>query len=164
KTLDIDSVFKHGANVCLGTDSTMSGGINLIAEFHKVREHFPRFEGSMLYKMVTENAAKALMLPKEYAFLDPKHTRNLLLVDANDHDPFENLLTMEAASIRLLMLDGNPIFGDTEWLEMLSLDEADYCLFRTGSKEKFVLGDPIEINDRIDEALGYHKDFPYLPF
>ncbi|MDP2172503.1 MAG: amidohydrolase family protein [Candidatus Cloacimonadaceae bacterium] len=164
KTMDIESAFRHNANVCIGTDSTMSGGVNLIAEFHKIREHFPSIKGNLLFKMVTENAVKALMLPREYACLNPKHTRNLLLVDANDNDPFENLLTIEATSIRYLMLDGIPIFGDADWLELLAVSDADYSFFKVGNRDKFVLGDPIKINNYIDAVLGYHKDFPYLPF
>jgi len=81
-----------------------------------------------------------------------------------EKDPFENLFTIEAATIKLLIVDGIPRFGDSMWMETLSLNEDDYSIFRTGNKEKFVLGDPMDMNDQIDAVLGYHKDFPYLPF
>jgi hypothetical protein len=71
---------------------------------------------------------------------------------------------MEAASIQLMVVDGIARFGDLEWMERLKLEEDKYTTFRTGNKEKFVLGDPMELNDEVDAALGYHKDFPYLPF
>lgn len=164
ETLKIDAALKYHANVCIGTDSTMSGGINLIAEFMKIKEHFPHIPASELYRMVTENAVKALNLPSVYASLNPTDCQNLLLVDAIERDPFENLFTIEAANIRLLVVDGIPRFGDSHWLESLALDEAPYSLFRTGSKEKFVIGDPMDLNEQIDAVLGYHKDFPYLPF
>jgi hypothetical protein len=164
QTLDIETSLKEGANVCIGTDSTMSGGINLIAEFMKIREVFPAFEARQLYKMTTENAARALMLPSSYARLDPAGTANLLLAEAVENDPFENLLDLDATTIQLLVVDGIPRYGDSEWMETLNLDEDNYTLFRTGNKEKFVLGDPQDLNETIDSALGYHKDFPYLPF
>jgi hypothetical protein len=164
QTLDIETALKEGANVCIGTDSTMSGGINLIAEFMKIREVFPAFEARQLYKMTTENAARALMLPVSYARLDPAGTANLLLAEAVENDPFENLLDLDATTIQLLVVDGIPRYGDSEWMETLNLDEDSYTLFRTGNKEKFVLGDPQDLNETIDSALGYHKDFPYLPF
>lgn len=164
KTFDIDAALQHNANVTIGTDSTMSGGVNLIAEYAKIRSMHPNIPLSTLYRFSTENAAKALMLPPDYAHLNPANTRQLLLVDSELHDPFENLLTLEAASIRLMIVDGIPRFGDSEWLETLGLNEDDYSVFRTGNKEKFVLGDPQELNDQIDAALGYHKDFAYLPF
>lgn len=164
ETLKIDAALKYKANVCIGTDSTMSGGINLIAEFIKIREHFPTIAGQELFRMATVNAARALMLPDSFAALDPTNCQNLLLLDKLDRDPFENLFSLEAANIKLLVVDGMPRFGDSEWLERLNLSENDYNTFRTGNKEKFVIGDPFDLNDQIDAVLGYHKDFPYLPF
>lgn len=164
ETLKIDAAMKYKANVCIGTDSTMSGGVNLIAEFLKIREHFPHIPLEELFRMVTSNAVKALYLPSDYAALNPAACHNLLLVDAMESDPFENLFSIEAATIRLLVVDGIPRFGDSQWMDTLSLNDADYTLFRTGSREKFVIGDPQELNDQIDSVLGYHKDFPYLPF
>ncbi|MDD3235918.1 MAG: amidohydrolase family protein [Candidatus Cloacimonetes bacterium] len=164
ETLKIDEALKCKANVCIGTDSTMSGGVNLIAEFLKIKEFFPHIKPSELYWMVTHNAVKALKLPDKYATLNPTNCDNLLLVDMVEKDPFENLYTIEAATIKLLIVDGIPRFGDSHWMEDLGLSEDDYSLFRTSHKEKFVLGDPQAMNDQIDEVLGYHKDFPYLPF
>ncbi|MDD2543289.1 MAG: amidohydrolase family protein [Candidatus Cloacimonetes bacterium] len=164
QTFDIDAALAAGTNVVIGTDSTMSGEINLIAEFAIIREHFPHIELSMLYRMVTENAAKALYLDPAYARLDPDNTRNLLLLDQLEKDPFENLLAMEMPGIKLLIVDGIPRYGDSEYLDLLDTSDNTYTIFRTGNREKFVIGDPLEINDLIDEALGYHKDFPFLPF
>ena len=164
ETLKIDAAMKYKANICIGTDSTMSGGINLIDEFIKIREFFPHIPAKELFRMATVNAAHALMLDKSFAELNPQGCSNLLLLDMVERDPFENLYALEAATIKLLVVDGIPRFGDSEWLETLGLSENDYCTFRTGNKEKFVIGDPIDLNDQIDNVLGYHKDFPYLPF
>lgn len=164
ETLKIDAVRKHQANVCIGTDSTMTGGTNLIAELLCIKEHHPHIPASELYRMVTQNAVQALKLPQRYSSLNPEECQNLLLTDLSEKDPFENLYTLEAATIRLLIVDSIPRFGDSEWMDILGLKEDKYTLFRTGTREKFVLGDPIDLNDQIDYVLGYHKDFPYLPF
>ena len=164
ETFKIDEALKLKANVCIGTDSTMSGGVNLIAELLTIREHFPHIKASELYRMVTQNAVRALKLPASYATLNSKDCTNLLLTDMIEKDPFQNLYSLEAASIKLLIVDGIPRFGDSHWLEILGLNEDDYSTFRTSNKEKFVLGDPMDLNDQIDAVLGYHKDFPYLPF
>ncbi|HRY83572.1 MAG TPA: amidohydrolase family protein [Candidatus Cloacimonadota bacterium] len=164
ETLKVEAALQAGVNVCIGTDSTMSGGINLISEFILAHEKFPALPLSTLYKMASENGAKALMLPPRYGFLQPDRTENMLLMDLVDRDPFRTLLAAEAENIRLLVRDGIPLFGDSQWLEWLDVDMEKYSTFRTGSREKFVIGDPQELNDRIDAVLGYHKDFPYLPF
>lgn len=164
ETLKIDAALRCHANVVIGTDSTMSGATNLIGEFTLIREHFPHIPIRELYRMVTQNAVKALYLPPVYGSLNPKNTQNLLLTDAIESDPFENLLALEPAHIKLLVVDGIPRYGDSEYFELFDVKEGDYSFFRTGNKEKFVIGDPMEINESIDAALGYHKDFPYLPF
>lgn len=164
ETFKIDQALKHGANVVIGTDSTMSGGTNLIAEFEIIRTNFPHLPLNQLYKMVTENAVKALYLSPEYAKLNPEDTRNLLLVDQLEKDPFENLIGLDMAGIKLLVVDGIPRYGDSHFLENFPDVGEEYTIFRTGNREKFVIGDPLEINDQIDAALGYHKDFPFLPF
>jgi len=164
KTFAADYAVQAGVNVVIGTDSTMSGSVNLFDEFANALKAYPAIGTRMLYKMTTENAVKALMLPAHYAHLDPNRTHNLLLVDMIDKDPFDNLLCIDAANIVLMILDDVPLFGDLEWLAYFDVDGDQYSIFRTGSREKFVLGDPIDLNDRIDAELGYHKDFPYLPF
>ncbi|MCB5265116.1 MAG: amidohydrolase family protein [Candidatus Cloacimonetes bacterium] len=164
KTLDIAAVLEHKANVVIGTDSTMSGGVNLIAEFATIREHYPQIPASELYRMVTQNAVKALRLHKRYGALDPENTQNLLLIDQIEKDPFENLMELEMKGIQLLLVDGLPRYGDSWLLDLFPDADAEYTIFRTGNREKFVIGDPLEINDQIDAALGYHKDFPFLPF
>jgi hypothetical protein len=164
KTFDIASAMVANANVVIGTDSTMSGEISLIAEFEVIREHFPQIPLKELYRMVTVNAAKALYLDPAYATLNPANPRNLLILDQMESDPFENLLAMEMMGIKLLIVDGVPRYGDSEYLDLLDTGGNEYTIFRTGNREKFVIGDPMEINDQIDNALGYHKDFPFLPF
>lgn len=164
ETLKVDLALKHGVNVVLGTDSTMSGGVNILDELISAKKAYPKIPVATLYKMITQNAAKALMIDPAYGTLNPSSTRNLLLIDKLDPDPMENLLQIETENIALLVSDSIPRFGDTQWLEHFDLSSDDYTIFRTGKREKFVLGDPLELNDMIDAKLGYHKDFPYLPF
>ncbi len=164
KTLDINTCLELGINVALGTDSTQTGSINLLDEIAQAHLKFPEIPLQTLYQMVTVNAAKALFIPAEKAVLDPEKTTELLLIDALDSDPFANLLEVSSEHIQLLLHNGLPLYGDAAWLEYFASPPADYTEFRVGKREKFVLGDPLELNDRIDEALGYHKDFPFLPF
>jgi len=164
KTLDIQTCLDLGINVVLGTDSTQTGSINLLDEFSQAHLKFPDIPLTELYKMISVNAAQALFLPPEQAMLIPEETADLVLIDALEHDPLENLLEVTSENIRLLLHKGIPLYGDAEWLECLETLPAAYTEFRVGKREKFVIGDPLELNDRIDAVLGYHKDFPYLPF
>lgn len=164
KTFDIDAALKLGVNVVIGTDSTMSGGINLIAELQEIHEKYPHIPQSQLFRMVTENSAKALYLPEDYGKLNPDRCRNLLVLDRIKEDPFANILELDAASIKLLIVEDIPRFGDREIFDYFPKTEHEYTFFEIAGREKFVIGDPLAINEEIDAALGYHKDFPFLPF
>ncbi len=163
-TLKVEQALASGVNVVLGTDSTMSGAINMSAEFDLVRQKHPKISPQTIYRMVSENAVKALMLPQHYASLQVQNCNDLLLMDQVDKDPFENLMNIDAELINLLVVNGKILMGNQSWLEVLELNEDDYSFLRIGKKEKFVIGDPMELNDLVDASLGYHKDFSYLPF
>jgi 5-methylthioadenosine/S-adenosylhomocysteine deaminase len=164
ETLDIKSCLEYGVNVVLGTDSTQTGGINILDEYANAHARFPDIPLQTLYAMMSVNSAKALFLSAKKAVLNPKGASDLLLIDAVECDPFENLLEINSEHIQLLLHNGIPLYGDAQWLECLKTVPADYTEFRVGKREKFVIGDPMELNDRIDAVLGYHKDFPFLPF
>lgn len=140
----------------------MSGGVNIIAEFLKIREHFPKIPAKEIFRInfYCECAFQHFISHQHFAFIIPDKCRNLLLVDKIEHNPYENLFALEASTIQLLVVEGIPRFGDSEWMEILNLDENMYSTFRTGNKEKFVIGDPMELNEQIDEVLDIIRTFP----
>ncbi len=160
ETLDIDSCLEYGVNVVLGTDSTMSGSINLLEELKFANKKFQNIPLQQLFKMITTNAAKALKLPKEYGTLS-ENTSNLLLINKHDEDPFRNLLKTQIEDIELLIHQGTPIYGDVEFLNEFNINRSDYYFF---GDDRFVFGHPEKITDSINRKLGYKKDFPFLPF
>jgi len=160
QTLDIDSCLKYGINVILGTDSTMSGSINLLEELKFAHQKFPHIPMQQIFKMITTNAAKALKLPKEYGTIN-ENTSNLLLVKKHDEYPFRNLLKINIEDIELLLHKGIPIYGDVKFLHEFKINEDGYYFF---GEDRFVIGHPEKITDSINKKLGYKKDFPFLPF
>jgi hypothetical protein len=163
QTLDIFSCLELGVNVVIGTDSTMSGGINLLSEIKYLKNKIPDFPMKEVFRMITTNASKALFLDESYGRLCESNT-NLLLLEKNHDDAFENILYSETENISLFIHQGMPIYGDQRFMKDFNLNEDDYYLFEINQKKKFVLGHPERITNRIDEILGYHKDFPFLPF
>ena len=160
ETLDIDACLEYGVNVVLGTDSTMSGGINLLEELKFAHKKFPHIPMQQIFKMITTNAARTLKLPKEYGTIS-ENTSNLLLIKKYEKDPFKNLLKTQMEDIELMIHQGTPISGDVKFLNEFNINEDDYYFF---GEDKFVLGHPEKITDSINKKLGYKKDFPFLPF
>ncbi len=162
RTADIEECLQRGVNVVLGTDSTMSGTVNLFSEIRKAHELKPLIPAKELYRMVTVNAAYALLKPLKYGRLNDL-SGNLLVMDQLDEDPFENILLSNTENIRVFVVNNHILYGDIEYLEACKLDEAQYSIFKIGNREKFVFGNPAKILDEIESYLGYRKTFPYMP-
>lgn len=161
KTLDIHTCLEKGVNVVIGTDSTLTGSLNLFEEIRFAHKHFPDIDSRDLYQMVTTNASKALFI-HDKALLD-KH-QNVVLLSHKKENIFDNVLYQEFDDIHLMVQRGIPIYGDLAFMEYMNVNESDYFVFKIGQKEKFVYSHPEKISQSIDELLGYHKALPYLPW
>ncbi len=163
KTLDIETCLEYGLNVILGTDSSLSGSINLFDEIHTAHQKFPHISMMKIFEMVTVNAEKALFLP-ESERSSHIHSESILIMDSLDDDPYLNLTKVKSMNIKLMLYKGKPIYGDAELLDSFSIDQAQYSNFTVDERHKFVIGDPMKLNNQIDAKLGYHKHLPYFPF
>ena len=163
ETLDIHSCLELGVNVVMGTDSPMSGSINMLAEMNFAHHNFPEIPMNEMFRMITTNAAKALFLPEGTATLT-EDNQDILLVKQYAHDPFENLLDIKIEDIEFFMHKGIPVYGNSDFLEHFEINRNDYYFFELETGEKFALGRPDKVTAEIDNLLGYHKDFPFLPF
>ena len=162
KHLNIKSCLENKVNVVLGTDSTLSGSINLFAEMKFSKENFPDVKSEDIFQMVTVNAAKALKLPAEYGSLE-NSSAELLALDKIHDDPFDNLIFAKPENIKLLLHNHKPIVGDAEYLTYFKIDQNDYSFYQVDGRQKFVVGDFKKLTDYINSFLTYNKIFPYLP-
>lgn len=163
KTIDVKACQKYGVNLVLGTDSTMSGNLNLLHEIKYTAQLFPELAPQEIYKMCTENASKALFLPPSFGRIT-NNSPHLLVTRQLHSDPFVNLTKIKQNDIKLLVFNGKPIFGDADLLSSFQIQKEDYFLFSFKNQEKFVYGHPEKTTNKIDEILGYHKNFPYLAY
>lgn len=162
-TLDVGTCLKYGVNVVIGTDSTMSGSINLLEEIKFAHSILPEISPKEIFKMLTINAQKALMLPQLKGIL-LKETADLLLLNKQCEDPFENLLLSDMDDIKLFINDGIPILGEIEFLDNFRINRDDYYFYEKDDIKKFVFGHPEELTNKINKKLGYIKKFPFFPF
>ncbi|KQC06890.1 MAG: hypothetical protein APR54_06660 [Candidatus Cloacimonas sp. SDB] len=163
KTIDVDACLKYGVNFVLGTDSTLSGSVNLLEEIKAFKNYYPKISMQKIFSFFTSNAQKALMIDPQYGHLNSA-TENLLLIKTKAQDPYENLIEADMPDIQFLMYRGKPIYGSTEFLDLFKINAEDYYFFTSNNEAKFVIGHPEKIMEKIDSILGYHKTLPYLPF
>ncbi len=162
ESVDIDYAIKAGVNVVIGTDSSMSSSLNMFEEFKFIKKHYPQISMKQVYDMITVNSAKALMLDQKWVLNE--QTDSVLVTDMIKADPYENLAYLNPENIRLMVYKGRPLYGDMELFTSFDCNPADYSFISTSNGDKFVVGNPEALNHEVDSVLGYHKDFPYLPF
>ena len=163
-TLDFKTILDLGINMSIGTDSTLSGSLNLLDELSYTTKTFPNLSDAQLFKMVTENPARALKLPDYNGKIEIGKNANLLLTKKNFDDPYKNLVNLETKDIELLLYKGIPVFGKVEFLKYFSWDAKKYYLFDYHDTKRFVIGHPEKILQKIEKSLGYKKVLDYMLF
>ncbi len=163
KTLDIEACLELGVNIVLGTDSTLSGGINLLDELNFAYSLFPQIPSKELYKMISTNARYALRLCQDYAEISSTNS-DIVVFDKKEINPFDNLLNVQSENIKLLTHAGKAIYGDAEYLQYFDFDAKEYSNIEINGRKKFVIGNPQELIDQVNSYLDYTKHLPYLPF
>jgi len=172
RTANISRWLEMGINTTLGTDSSLTGGLNLFDEMRQARAFYQETFGQPLdprelFRMVTANPARALMLDERIGRIAPGYAADLLVLPKRGgQDPFETLLAAEPKDIILLLHEGQPRI----------VDEALSFLFGAGAtavettpiviagRSKHVIGNPVALLEAVWEQIGrrYHPEF--LPF
>jgi len=175
-TAKVRKMLKAGVNVTIGTDSSATGSANLLAEMKYDRELYRRLYGEDLpaktiFEMVTKNAAKALWMQDRIGSLDEGLLGDILVVKANEDDPYENLVNTGMKDIELVVLAGKPIYGEMRFLDIFrgssgkqdALPEG-YTKITVDKKDMFIKGDPAGLYNEVRKKVGFKKELDYLPF
>jgi len=169
-TAKVRKMIKAGVNLTIGTDSSATGSANLLAEMKYDRELYQKLYGEDLpakkiFEMVTVNAAKAFWMQDRIGSLDEGMLGDVLVLNAKEDDPYENLVNAGMKDIELLMLAGKPIYGEMRFLDIFNgkLPEG-YTKINVGKREMFVKGDPAGLYKEVRRKVGFDKELDYLPF
>ena len=108
RTAPIYSFISAGVNVALGTDSTCSGGRDLLDEMRFASDELggrPEDSARLLHSFCTVNGARAFGLP-QLGKVAPGYAADLLAFESCANDPFMDLLTVEPARMIFVLRDG----------------------------------------------------------
>jgi cytosine/adenosine deaminase-related metal-dependent hydrolase len=169
-TAKIRKMLKAGVNVTIGTDSSATGSANLLAEIKYDRELYRNLYGEdlgaeQIFNMMTINAAKAFWMQDKTGSLDEGKLADILVLKANNGDPYENIVNAGMRDIELLVLEGKPVYGETRFLDIFDGKlPAGYTQIKVGNKPMFVKGDPAGLYKEARKKIGFKKELDYLPF
>jgi cytosine/adenosine deaminase-related metal-dependent hydrolase len=169
-TAKIRKMMKAGVNVTIGTDSSATGSINLLAELQYDRKLYQSMYGEDLsaqkmFDMVTYNAAKALWMQDRIGTLDEGKLGDIIVLKANNDDPYENLVNSSMGDIELLVLAGVPIYGETRFIDIMGGSlPSGYTQIEVCGRSMFIKGDPAGLYNEIRRRVGFKKVLDFLPF
>ncbi len=168
-TCKIRKMIAEGVNVCIGTDSTATGSVNLLEEIRFARYMFRRMygeelEAKILMNMVTANPARAFWMQNKTGSVEEGKYADLLFIRPRENDPYEALVSTQMEDIELMIQEGTPIYGDRKYEELFRSRECDYTTIEVNGRRMCVKGDPAGLLDRVRRAVGFKKVLDYLPF
>ncbi len=179
KTASIKEFIEQGVNVCLGTDSPMSGSVNLLEEMKFAKSFFKEFysidlDDRYIMKMVTTNGAKAFKLEGKLGEISNNYLADLILVEANlpYNDPYEMLTDLSTSDLAAVIKEGIPLYFKEEMIDKIKVEnlEENYQKVKLLNKKDgknfaaYLIGRPLNCLSNLREKVGFDKELPFLPF
>jgi len=158
---------KKNINVCLGTDSPMSGGMNILEEINFANYLYQKLHSSALdprtlFNMITINPAKAFRIPA--GTLKENTPANIVITKKVKPDPYENISYIKLSDISLVIINGKPVYGDINFKNILEYFKIPYWEVNIENKDKFIaIRGTLKILREIKNKIEYFKYLPFLP-
>lgn len=124
ETLDVRGALRHGIPVAIAPDWAPTGSINMLEELRYARDYSRRALGDaikakQLFEMATLVPARIAKVDGEIGSLVPGKRADLFLLRNRGADPYETLAAAPVTDIRLVMIEGVPVFGEEDRLGRL---------------------------------------------
>jgi len=172
RTGNIPEWLERGINTTLGTDSSLTGGLNLFDEMRTaLRLYGQMFSRALpleeLYKMVTCNPARALLMDERIGRIAAGYAADVLVLERQpDRSPLETLVEAEPHDIVLLLHAGRPRYGDEPLASLFKAipNRAGSTRVVVGGKPKRIVGNPIRLLRAVWKEIGRRYHPAFLPF
>ncbi len=167
KTTNVKKILETGVNLCIGTDSPMSGGLNILHELKFDKLVYKRLYNSelpdvKLIKMVTVNPARAFRLQKT-GQIKNSHIADFSIFYKRDANPYKSIVSAQLKDVMLVVISGRPVYGNREFQSLFDSLKIGYQNIILDGAEKIITGDVLGLLKRISRAVGFKKEFPFLP-
>ena len=169
RTARIKEIIKAGVNVSIGTDSPMSGGLHILDEIKFAKKIYremykENLSDELIVRMITINPAKAMRLDKDLGSIKVNKKADFIALRDKGKDPFSLLVEAELEDIALIFYEGKPLYADEDFSDIFKHFEISYSKFQLNKTSKVIAGkNPLDLLKKIQKAVGYKKDIPFLP-
>ncbi len=168
RTGNIKKWLESGINVSLGTDSPMSGGLNILDEMQFGKKIYKKMynvelDDKELVNLITINGAKAFRIEQKIGSIEEGKLADLVAIHGDVKKPYKSLVNAELKDISLVIFEGKPLYGDVEFENIFEFYEVKTYKFKIEGKEKLGVFDPVKLLKKIRNLVGFEKYLPFLP-
>lgn len=126
KTIDLRALQDANARFALGSDWTPSGSRNILQEV-KIASLEAEAQGvsisaEQLTRAITSEAYDMAGWGAQLGRLKAGYYADLTILDPQHDDPWENLLAANEANVRMVIIAGNPRYGDRSLMQQAGID------------------------------------------
>ena len=170
KTADIKTFLEKGVNVTLGTDSPMSGGMNLFDEMKFAKKYYKKrykeeLDSKKIIEMCTTHAAKAFKLEKELGEIKKGKLADVFVIKENKkRNPFEQVINSQTKDIEFVLKEGLSLFFKEKYKEHFDFELDNFQKVMIDGKYKcYLIGRPKDLKNRINKKVGFNKYLDFFP-
>jgi cytosine/adenosine deaminase-related metal-dependent hydrolase len=170
RTAKIKEILDAGINTCLGTDSPATGEIHILEEIRFAKKTYhdiynEEISDETMVKMVTCNPAKAFRMLDKIGTIEVNKFADLLLITGDTNKPYSSLVNAQLKDIALVIMAGKPLYGSVEFKDLFRDfgSNSHYSKITIEGKEKYVVGDPKSLLEKLRKNVGFRKELPFLP-
>lgn len=168
ETANIPALLAAGVHLTIGTDSAMTGGLNLLDEIRGGRQAFGDKLGTepsarWLVELMTTHAAYALMLQDRRGRIAPGYEADLLALHRTHPDPYTSLVEADVDDIALVVCAGVPVYGDSVYYDLFEQFSPGFTHVSVAGRAKLLAGDVLALLERIAATVGHTPELPFLP-
>lgn len=136
--------------IALGTDSTLTGSQNMFDEL-RVAKASKRLSSKVVVDLVTSSPAKLLHSNK--GIIQNGASADFVFFEKQTTDPFDSVLSLRPFSVKCVMKNALPVFGDVSLEWALQVRSSPFATLELEGRKKFVPADFFAIRSRIRQSL-----------
>lgn len=165
---DIKRIMEFNIPLTIGTDSSITGATNLLADLKKAADYSQRhlagaISAKDLVRMVTIDASRIFSIEKQAGAITPGRKADFIVFkEKPDSDIFEQFINMRPENFSLVVHQGTMIVGNDEFRRISAIDFSQYSEVKLNGSAKILFGQPSQLLERMRHKLNSEIVFPFF--
>lgn len=144
-TTDVASALRERVRIALSPDWSPTGSDGMLEELRFASawnsgQAVPVFTNKELVRMATDYAAQLAGISDKIGTLAPRYYADLLVLNRIEKDPYETVVHAGPADVKLVVIDGEPVYGDPVLMKKLLPNQRLEMLTVCGVQKAFYFG------------------------